>query len=261
MAKVVPLSKSIHADLCLQQLNDLSEYANVLTLPIYGIEIPRLALDYPLALIKQGDGFRLNLLCGLSNELPNAWITPNGKWLGTYVPAIIRQRPFTVLSDENKQRMLCIDEESPLISRDDGRPLFEDGEATELLNGISQFIDRLFHSGLHTQKAVDLLQEHELITSWDIKVRQPESEGVTIEGIYRVDESRLKELEDEAWLSLRKSGAMPLIYGQLLSMANLNKLAQILKIRDEAKSSKAAAEQNLDAFFGEDNDKLSFEGL
>jgi hypothetical protein len=261
MAKVVPLSKIKHEGLCLQETSDLSEFSNVSTLPIYGIEIPRLALEYPLVLIKQGDKLCLHLLCSLSNQLPNAWVTPNGKWSGTYLPAIIRQRPFTVLFNENKQRILCIDEESPLIGSDGGHPLFENGEPTEQLNGISQFIKRLFHSGSNTQQAVDLLQKYELVVPWSIKIRQPESEEVPVEGIYRVDESRLNDLEDEAWLSLRKAGAIPLVYGLLLSMANINKLVKTLKIRVEAESCKAAAEYDLDAFFGEDNDKLSFEDL
>lgn len=259
--KVVPLSKSTHAALSLRSVDDLSGYANVPTIPVYGAEVSRLALNYPLALVQQGEKFGLHILCSLSTELPNGWITPNGKWAGNYLPAIIRQNPFTVIPNKEGQLVLCIDEESPLLG-DEGRPLFDDdGEPTELLKGVLQFGKSLFHNGTATQQAVDLAQEYELIVPWEIKIQQPEGEEIPVEVIYRFDEAGLNELKDEQWLALKKAGALPLIYGQMLSMGNLNKLVQILKIRVEAESSKAAAEQDLDTFFGEGDDELSFEGL
>jgi hypothetical protein len=262
MAHYVALSKEVHADRSLLGLEDLKAYVNQPTLPVYGAELPRLALNYPLAFIQQGEKYGLHLLCSFSNELPSAWITPQGKWLGGYIPAIIRQKPFTILPNEEGKRIVCVDEDSPRLG-DAGSPLFEDGESTEFLKKTVDFLEQLYLNGVATQKATDLIASFDLMVPWELKVRKSEDqEATSIQGIYRVDEAKLNALDDEQWLTLRKVGAMALIYGQLLSMGHLGKLVQILKQKVDLLSKNAVAAENLDAFFGEEDDgALNFDGI
>jgi hypothetical protein len=253
MATIVALSKEKHASSFLSELTDLQAYKNQSTLPVYGAEISRLALNFPLAFIKQGDSYGLHILCSYSPDFPNAWITPEGKWLGHYIPAIIRQSPFTVIPNDDGNPIVCVDQDSSRLG-DTGNPLFEEGKTTEFLSGIIKFLEQLYLNGIATQKAIDLMASFDLMVPWELKVRTSDEKETTVEGVFRADENKLNELDDEQWLALRKVGAMPLLYGQLLSMGHIAKMQEILQSKINRLSESANAAENLDAFFGEDED-------
>ena len=261
MVNYVPLSKHNHVNQHIVSFKDLKSLDKQLTLPVYGAEVSRLALQFPLGFVRQGEGFALHLLCSIAAELGNAFITEEGKWLGAYLPAIIRQRPFTIIPNEQGEKVVCIDEESTLLG-DNGSPLFEDGEPTEFLNAMIGFLEQLHVNGLGTQKAIDLMASFDLIVPWEIKVKQSEEKEVPVEGVFKIDEVKLNQLDDSNWLALKNVGAMPVIYGQLLSMHNLGTLIQILKHKVNKRSSKPITTDNLQTFFGEDeNDALNFDGI
>ena len=52
-----------------------------------------------------------------------------------------------------------------------------------------------------------------------------------MEGLYRIDEAALNALPDDAFLSLRKPGALPLAYAQLMSMSQFGKLQQAAVVK------------------------------
>ena len=93
-------------------------------------------------------------------------------------------------------------------------------------------------------------------------VRRDKEKETPIKGVFRIDEAKLNQLEDEQWLTLRRVGAMPLIYGQLLSMGNLRKLQKIMQHKTDLLANNAVTAENLDAFFGEDGDSaLNFDSI
>jgi len=77
---------------------------------------------------------------------------------------------------------------------------------------------------------VDALQAAELIQPWPRNLQQGEN-TVPVEGFHRIDEAALNALPDEAFLALRKTGALPLAYAQLLSMNQLGKLQQAVGVQ------------------------------
>lgn len=52
-----------------------------------------------------------------------------------------------------------------------------------------------------------------------------------LEGLFRVNEAALNALDNEAFLSVRKSGALPVAYAQLLSMQQLRVLGELAQAR------------------------------
>jgi hypothetical protein len=261
MVNYVPLSKQKHVDQHIVGVKDLKSFVKRLTLPVYGAEVSQLALQFPLGFVRQGEGFVLHLLCSISAELGNVWITEEGKWLGAYLPAIFRQQPFIILPNEQGEKVVCIDEESTLLG-DNGSSLFEDGKPSEFLNAMIEFLEKLHVNGLSTQKAIDLMASFDLIVPWEIKVKQSEEKEIPVEDFFKIDEVKLNQLDDSEWIALKKVGAMPFIYGQLLSMRNLGTLMKILKLKVDKRSSKPVTTDNLQTFFGEDeNDALNFDGI
>jgi hypothetical protein len=261
MVNYVPLSKQNHDKQHILSVKDLKSFDKQLTLPVYGAEVSRLALQFPLGFVRQGEGFALHLLCSIATELGNAFITEEGKWLGAYIPAILRQRPFIILPNEEGEKVVCIDEESPLLG-DNGHSLFQDGESTEFLNAMIGFLEQLYFSALGTQKAVDLMASFDLIVPWEVKVKQSEEKEVSVEGVFKIDEVKLNQLDDSKWLALKNADATPVIYGQLLSMPNLGTLMQLIQHKIDRRSTKSVTADNLYTFLGEDEgDALNFDGI
>ncbi|SVC47666.1 uncharacterized protein METZ01_LOCUS300520, partial [marine metagenome] len=182
MPTLVPITYEEHSEIRIKPLEGLAEFTNVSLLPIYDVEIPKLAVSCPLVVVPEGEGYTLSLLCSLSNDMPNAWIDHEGKWVGGYLPAIIRQRPFTCLKNKEDKLLVCIDEDSPLVG-DEGTPLFENESPTEYLNKMKEFITILYNSGQRTGRVMKLLHDLDLITSWEIQLSNQGGTSGKIEGL------------------------------------------------------------------------------
>jgi hypothetical protein len=145
---------------------------------------------------------------------------------------------------EAGEQVLCIDEDSGLVTADAGERFFtEDGSpaaaALEVLNTINQ--DE--QNRLATVVACATLQKHQLIRPWPITL-QTESGERKVEGLFQVDETALNQLPPEALHEVRQSGALLLAYCQLLSMQHLSLLSQLNDAHQKA-AAQAAANQQL----------------
>jgi hypothetical protein len=66
-------------------------------------------------------------------------------------------------------------------------------------------------------------------------------------------------LEDEPFLKTRKAGALPIAYAQLLSMGNMQNLAQLAKVREQmAQAQRKEKDPDIPTIFG-GSDMFSFE--
>jgi hypothetical protein len=128
---------------------------------------------------------------------------------------------------------MFIDDESPRFSSE-GTPLFEDSEPTEFLQKIIEAMSQLSAFAQNTQLIVDALQRFEVIVPWDAALKLENDAEALVPGLYRVDEDVLNKLNIEEWIELREMNAFPLIYGQLLSTRNLDKLVIYQNMKSEA---------------------------
>ena len=261
MPSFVPVTYEKHSEIRITLPPEgLVEFTNISLLPIYDLEIPQLAVSFPLVFASEAEGYTLSLLCSLSGDMPNAWIDHDGKWVGRYLPAIIRQRPFTSLVNDKDELELCIDEDSPLIA-DEGTPLFKNESPTKYLETAREFLPALYGSGNRTGRVMRLLQGLDLITSWEVQCSKQDNTSFKVEGLFRIDEDKLKQLNDEDWLSLRDQGAMPIIYGQLFSMANLQTLANNLESKINYTKDLKISQESFNFALGGDGDTLNFDDM
>jgi hypothetical protein len=63
-----------------------------------------------------------------------------------------------------------------------------------------------------------------------LSIKQGE-QSVSVNGLYRIDEAALNALGNKAFLALRRSGALPVAYAQLLSMNQMGVLQRLLQIQ------------------------------
>lgn len=261
MPKNRPLTKLKHANVKVRAQTAFNEFINVAALPLYAFEAARIARTHPLAFIRTDERFTLVLPCSLSEALPSAWVSREGKWIGGHIPMIITQRPFVALPGGNDKAVLCIDEDSALIG-DEGNSLFnEDGTNTDFLIAKAKLLEFLYSNGVMTEKIVSTLQELNLIFPWEFQVAEKGSESRDVGGLYRIDEDALNGLSDKNWLDLKNIGAMGLIYAQMLSMGHLEKLLQGVMTRVRVDRTAEEKAYNISELFGEEDEGINFDNI
>lgn len=171
----------------------------------------------------------INLVAIQSFELGQNLLVLNGKWVAPYVPAAYRGYPFALAQGEDEQFHLCVDIDSGLVGMGEGfdQPFFnEDGEATQLVLDVLNFLQQVHHNRAATQVVCAALAAEDLIVPWPLKVQTANGDR-HIEGLYCIDEGRLKGLDAAALHRVHTAGALPIAYCQLLSMANVQMLGGI----------------------------------
>jgi len=218
MTTVTPVTPSRHAAMRWRRFASYAFAADRAVIPLVGAELGRAAVAFPVAFLRQGESFVPVAVLGVESNR-NLFVGEDGRWLGGYVPAALRGYPFVLVRTEDGRHALCVDEASGLVSDGpEGERFFEaDGTPSTAMSQVLDFLTKVEQSRAVTAGACAALQARKLIEPWRITLKSREGER-RLEGLFRVNESALNALDDEAFLTLRKAGALPIAYAQLLSM-------------------------------------------
>ncbi|MGM0540730.1 MAG: SapC family protein [Thermodesulfobacteriota bacterium] len=258
MSNWIALSPSQQANKHYLPRQGYSFAADQQAVPILLAELPKLLPHYPLAFIQQESTYQPVVLTGLGGG-QNLYVNHDGKWLATYVPAFLRSYPFRLLTAENKQQVLCIQEDH-LVDDSQGEPLFDsEGNLTKPVQDTLNFLNECEKNRRVTQAACAALDKSAVIERWPLQIKQQEGqEPVQVDGLFRISEKALNELDAETFSGLRSHGALALAYAQLFSMNQINQLVERAKYhaRQQAKQE----EPDIEQLFGED-DVLNFDNI
>jgi hypothetical protein len=262
MVGIVAIDRKRHAGKGWLQPAGYSFAATQALFPLVGREFSMAAAVMPIAFIEQaGRYLPAAVLSPVQGR--NLFIGPQGQWLGNYVPALLRTYPFFLLRNEGGENAtLCIDESSGLIvdaNEETQRFFQEDGSPSPAVKAILDFLQQLEHNRTLSDLAVAALAEIGLIAPWPLAV-SIDNQPKTINGLHRVDEAKLNAIDDESFLKLRKSGALPLAYMQLQSMGRLEVFGQLDRLQQQlAQAAHQANNLSLDDFFAKaQNETLKF---
>ena len=224
--KYVPLSKSAHSLAKLKPINNFLFAAKQALVRLAHSELPRAAHDFPIVFFRQGEGLFPAALLGLSPEA-NQFVAQDGRWLSSYIPALIQCYPFSLAYQGEGRFVPMVDAEA--LDSSEGANIYDNkGDLEEnsrlkiasLLNIEGQIVS--------SSKALATLEAMNLIVPWDIPLSVG-TKSVTLTGFYRADEQRLKNLSDEQVLSLWRSGALPMLYAHWFSLRQFARLGAVLQ--------------------------------
>jgi hypothetical protein len=247
--KLQPITASRHSGLRWTRNRDFRFAAQDTAVPLILQELGRIAVDLPIAFVPAGESFVPVALLGIEPGR-NACVDVQGRWIADCLPELLRSHPFALAPIEDGRQVLCIDEEvESHTGSETGEPLFDaDGKPTERLVRIRDRLAQRAAGREAARRVGALLASHKLIQPWPLRIKDGDNER-GIDGLYRIDEAALDALPAEALGALRSSGALPMAYGQLLSMYNLRKLAAYARrtaMVGAAASAAAADEIDLD---------------
>jgi hypothetical protein len=200
--------------------------------PILVHELTKALIHLPLCFVSTGNSFSLVAIQGLQPG-KNLCVAPDGSWLAGYIPATYRSYPFAVANTPDGESLLCFDEDSNLLADTGGELFYEDnGELAQGIKNVISFFAEVAQSRNLTEQICAVLQKYELIQPWRVNIQYQTGEQA-IDGLYKVDEATFNDLSAEAFDELRKLGAVAIIYCQLLSMQNLQRLADLAQVHIE----------------------------
>ena len=259
MTKLVPVSKTTHAQKVWRRVPNYRFAAEQSLAPIVLAEVLHVGSWMPMVFVERSGRY---VLSAMLSPIPkqNLFVGPDGQWLGGYMPSSLRSYPFRLLRPEGSEQMtLCIDEDSGLVADADekGENFFlADGQLSQSTSKLMEFLRHIEASRMTTDLAVASLAEAGVIEPWPLEVQVGEKKAGT-KGLHRVNESALGQLDDEAFLKLRKTSALPLAYAQLMSMGQIARFDQLMKLRQHlAQAPKIKPEE---IFRGRPSDLIRFD--
>ncbi len=222
--RLVELSRSEHAGLRIR--SDLAEgsAATEHLIPVVASEFRKAATQYPIVFAKHPETGRFNayVLNGLG-------LNENLFWTGTeldvtYVPLNVRRQPFYV----GGKNALCIDLDSPCLEASGTKAIVEtDGSDSAYLEEILSVLHELMAGQEATVQFITALLSLDLLTPILLDIRLDDGTPLRLEGLYSVDEERLRHLEERDFLQLHKSGHLDLIYAIIMAGGQIFRLIRL----------------------------------
>ena len=234
MAKVVPVTAEGHSTKGWLHPQGYGFAASQALVPIGALELVSVVVAMPVAFIKEDGRYVCVAIMGLEKG-KNLFVGPLGQWLGKYVPATLRGYPFSLRTDIVGES-LQFDEASGLIADKEGEKaekFFDaDGTLSAATSAIVEFLRQFNQDRALIDSAIAALADADVIVPWPVTVAVGNRQ-VTINGLYRVDEQKLNNLDDETFLKLRRASALLVAFAQLLSMAQIGTLARLALIEQQ----------------------------
>lgn len=266
MPNYQPISRERHGNQHWARSSSYAFAAHETVVPLVAAELSKAMLSLPIGFTDLGGSF---VPAAILSLLPgkDLFVAQSGSWAGDYIPSAFRAYPFRLLKTDDGQQVLCIDEDSGLVSSSpEGDRFFDDdGKPAQAVLDILNFVNQIEQNRQVTAAACAVLQKHQLIRPWTITLKTETGEQ-HIAGLFQIDEPALQQLSADALLEVSQSGALPIVYCQLLSMQHLPLLGQMIEAHTKAAAQSQALQQlapngELDLEFLNNHGTISFAGL
>ena len=217
------LNREQHKVLKFKASTDYSFTENVNSVPLTGIEFFEASRDLPVLFSKDEDGkyFPLALLSLMDGG--HKQVNSEGSWENSYIPAFIRRYPFALTNEGN----VCFDKTANQFNDEEGEALFnEEGENSETLNNIIQFLQNYDQQYKTTRAYCDECSELELFTPFNLQIMIDKDNPLRLEGLHVIDEKKLNEIPEDVVSKWFKAGWLAWSYAHLHSLGALNRLVK-----------------------------------
>lgn len=257
MPTLYPVSRSRHGSQRWKRHTNYQFAASHHFTSLVMAEMSKALLELPIGFAKNNESFLPICLMGFQAG-QNLFINAEGQWQGNYIPASFRSHPFQLAKNESGELMLCFDEDSGLLSShaEDEQFFSEEGKPSTAIQEILDFLNKIEGNRSATQRACDALAKYQLMEPWPLSV-QKDDKTVPVEGLYRVKENLLNQLDGDALREIQHEGGMMVAYCQLLSMQQINRLAE----RAKAASAMPSPAEQPSIKLPSDDSGISFDDL
>jgi hypothetical protein len=218
--RLVELSRSEHRELRIVPDRVEASASTQHLIPIVVSEFRKAAIQYPIVFAKNPETGRFApyVLTGLGVE-------ENLFWTGTeldvaYVPLNVRRQPFYVGQGD----ALCIDLESPCVDAAGTRKVVDD---SAYLKEILAILGELVAGKKATEPFIATVLSLDLLAPIVLDIALDDGTPLQVQGLYGLDEEKLRQLDAGAIERLWKSGYLDLLYAVMISGGQIFKLIRL----------------------------------
>ena len=248
MSKFVPLAKDQHTNLRVRQSGDYTRFKQQNLIPIVVRDFFTLSAEFPLVFVtnQSTEDFMPVAIMGLQEGQHVS--CQEEPFPAQVIPVGFGNAPFAITAtDENREQFaVLVDEESPLLSDNEGERVFtDDGKKTEYMEARIEGLVQAAQQNHQTQEITKYLTEKGLLTTQQVRLQhRPEGRLYNIDGIYVVDEQKFNELPDEDFLDMRSRGLVALVYAHLNSLQQLRRVSERQYTADKAMEATSKDEES-----------------
>jgi hypothetical protein len=223
---------------------DMNWVSGLITVNLAASEMPSAALAFPCVMTHVESGGRLLAITGLEQGR-NLFVDAKGKWLGDYLPAVLRTWPFRLLDKEDEDGARPVAVQRDALSVTQGDDLFDDqGQEMPWLKGVMQELVALDAGEATTSAMVNALHAAGVLTERALQAVLPNGRQMELTGFLSVDEHKLHALEDKVLADLHRQGALAMAYLHLLSLRKFKELMELAAAHEpEPKAEPAVAKK------------------
>lgn len=226
-SSIYPVNKNRHATFSVRNTANYSHVSTQHLVPVVLHEFIALAAEYPLAFVKNADTGRFQAVAVLGLAPGENLFFSESGWRAHLVPGSVANYPFILMPDmfNPEQLVVAINEASELIG--EGAPLFDaQGEESDYLQKRKQSLLNYYEQDAITYSIIEYFVQKNLFKLQSINL-QINGQAFVIGGIYMFDEQLLQQLSDSEFLELRQRGLLPIVYAQLASLQQLQRLVRL----------------------------------
>ncbi len=245
----VPLNRTEHKDLRLKSVPSMKFAMNTPSVPLTGAEFGQAARDLMIVFAgtDAANAGPIALLGLRQNE--NLYVDAAGQWApNTYIPAFVRRYPFVLAEkppgQEGGDFTVFLDQGFEGFNAAEGERLFnEDGTDTELLTNAVGFLSEFQQNIERTKSFMQQLVKHDLLEPRNVQLRKGNEDAgpaITLNGLFMVNEEKMRALDEKVTHELMREGVLAWAYAHLLSLTNIDRLAQRLDARERAETAASA---------------------
>ncbi|MDB5570531.1 MAG: hypothetical protein JWN93_1714 [Hyphomicrobiales bacterium] len=183
--------------------------------PCLAVEFSAGAREYPIVFVMEQGKPTPVFLFGLRPG-QNLMVSPEGGWLGAYLPRYLARYPFILAEIPEDRMILAIDQSA--ADDPSGNALFDEtGEQSPFVTHMLALADAYARDARASDAFMARLVELDLLHPISVEIKA-EGKSYGWSDLMAVDEARLAALPDDALLPLARNGYLAAIHSHLLSL-------------------------------------------
>ncbi len=227
MNRLTALNNAAHRQIRVDQEQVHAHAAQLNMVPVVLGEFLKLCVQYPIVLTKNGSTGQFTCIALLGFEKQENLFWKQDRWDALYVPLQVSRQPFFLGTEADQQKVICIDTMHPSVKQTHGEAIFDEhGGETAYLQQVKQMLAALLDGEEQTDRFMRKLLALELVRPMRLEIEFANRQKQRIEGLYAIDEARLKGLPAEIVAELHALEYLGPIYTMLASLGHIYSLVQ-----------------------------------
>lgn len=223
MHRLIALNSAAHRNLRVNEQQVLAQAAQLNMVPVVLGEFLKLCVQYPIVLTKNGQTGQFTCVALFGFEKAENLFWKQERWDALYVPLQVSRQPFFLAPDN----IVCVDTMHPSVQQVQGHAIFDErGAETTYLQQAKQMLAALLDGEQPTDVFIRKLLSLELVRPMRFEIEFANHQKQRIDGLYTVDEARLKALAADTIAELHSLDYLSPIYTMLASLGHIYSLVQ-----------------------------------